>query len=64
MISVMLDDEAKEGLVYAMRRLNKNHADAARWLLASLKTHAMQQAFRCADDRLCGRWQAQKFLFL
>ncbi|MBC8139614.1 MAG: hypothetical protein H8F28_27350 [Fibrella sp.] len=34
-ITVMLDDAAKEGLVYAMRHLNVHHADAARWLLAN-----------------------------
>ncbi len=32
-MSVALDDAAKEGLVYAMSYLGKNHADAARWLL-------------------------------
>ncbi|MBC8136964.1 MAG: zinc ribbon domain-containing protein [Fibrella sp.] len=35
--TVFLDDEAKEGLVYAMRRLEMNHADAARWLLTNVK---------------------------
>ena len=32
-MTVMLDDAAKEGLVYTMRYLGLNHADAARWLL-------------------------------
>ncbi|MBC8137098.1 MAG: hypothetical protein H8F28_14560 [Fibrella sp.] len=36
-ITVLLDDEAKEGLVYTMRRLELNHADAARWLLTNVK---------------------------
>ncbi|MBC8138492.1 MAG: hypothetical protein H8F28_21640 [Fibrella sp.] len=36
-ITVWLDDEAKEGLVYTMRRLELNHADAARWLLTNVK---------------------------
>ncbi len=34
-MTVMLDDAAKEGLVYAMRFLDLNHADAARWLLTN-----------------------------
>lgn len=36
-IAVYLDDEAKEGLVYAMHFLGKNHADAARWLLTNVR---------------------------
>ncbi len=36
-ITVNLDDEAKEGLVFTMRRLGINHADAARWLLTHVK---------------------------
>ncbi|MBC7808444.1 MAG: hypothetical protein H7145_20105 [Akkermansiaceae bacterium] len=36
-IRVFLDDEAKEGLIHAMRWLSMNHADAARWLLANVK---------------------------
>ena len=34
-LTVRLDDAAKEGLVYAMRFLSLNHADAARWLLTN-----------------------------
>ncbi len=36
-ITVQLDDEAKEGFVYTMNRLQLNHADAARWLLTNVK---------------------------
>jgi transposase-like protein len=36
-ITVLLDDEAKEGLVYAMSYLGLNHADAARWLLTHVQ---------------------------
>ncbi len=36
-MTVLLDDEAKEGLVHAMNWLQLNHADAARWLLANVR---------------------------
>jgi len=40
-MTVMLDDAAKEGLVYAMRFLDLNHADAARWLLTNAEVPPM-----------------------
>lgn len=43
-LTVALDDEAKEGLVYAMSRLGMNHVDAARWLLANVRVPGAQLA--------------------
>ncbi|MBC8139917.1 MAG: hypothetical protein H7Y38_00595 [Armatimonadetes bacterium] len=39
-VTVALDDAAKEGLVHAMGMLGMNHADAARWLLANAEIPA------------------------
>ena len=43
-VSVNLDDAAKEGLVYAMNRLEMNHVDAARWLLANVRIPGAEPA--------------------
>ncbi len=36
-MTVLLDDEAKQGLIHAMNWLQLNHVDAARWLLTNVR---------------------------